>query len=210
MYLLIGPLSKQELEGISLKYNNEVLSPIFSKIICEVENFKHSGTLTDFRNDSIENEIQKYYKPKDVYYNLIHNRVQNYKVKNISSSELSDWQYIISVWIDSIDFICICRQEEDSIDRDGFGRINYISYHCNIFISNNYIEPTIFENSYGIAWIHEVLSRKDQLVEFLKRNRIMFIEIELDKGVLNNDFLVSKTNLKVIEQKFLEKYDSCL
>lgn len=210
MYLLKGPLTTQELEKITLKYNNNILSPVFSKIKSEIQYFTGINSLSNFRNESIESEIQKYYQPKDIYYNMIHNKVRNYKVKNISTSELSDWEYIISVWIDSIDFVCICRQEEDSKDRDGFDRINYISYHCNIFVSNNYIEPIIFANSYGIAWIHELLSRKDKLFEFLKRKEIMFIEIELEKGVLNNEFLSSEINLKIVEQKILGKYDSRL
>ncbi|TQR19920.1 hypothetical protein [Psychrobacillus vulpis] len=210
-FIMVGPLSKNELEKISENYSeNTILCSVISRLIHEVINLNDYEKIILPDNSILREEIKKYHQPKKLYYNSF-KKLHKYNILEIDTPELKDWLYYIEAWIDCIDFICICKQETEKIDSDtGSANINYLSYHCNIFVSNDYIEPTIFLNSEGFAWIHEYGNRKNTLIEFLDDLGLFYLVIDLEDNVLNREFLKSQNNFRDLEKKILEKYDSKL
>ncbi|MFK4467481.1 hypothetical protein [Bacillus sp. RC252] len=207
IFLLVGPLKKNELSTISEKYsNNIILHSVITRLTSEITNLKNFEEIIVSDVVTLRDEIKKYHAPKELYFNTFNNKLYKYNMVEFDTPELQDWIYWIDAWIDSIDFVCICKQ---TIDPD-VKSINYLSYHFNVFVSNSYIEPTIFVNNDGFAWIHEYGSRENKLINHLNELGLLYLEVDLDKNILNKDFFKKATNLINLETKIKEKYDSKL
>ncbi|MGH1287780.1 P-loop NTPase fold protein [Bacillus toyonensis] len=207
IFLLIGPISKNNLDEIGEKYtDNKILHPVITKLKSELINLKNYEEITKSETITLREEISKYHEPKLLYYSYFDNKLNKYKIEKVDKSDLKDWKYYIEAQIDSIDFVCICKQTIDPDTRS----INYISYHCNFFASNNYMNPTLYLNNDGIAWSHEAAHNKNYLIEYLENIGVFYVEIELDENVYNEDFFKSENNLIDLENKIREKYDAVL
>ncbi|PEA56050.1 hypothetical protein CON64_05305 [Bacillus pseudomycoides] len=207
IFLLVGPISKNELDKISEKYNNNIiLHSVITRVKSEIIKLEKFEEILVAETATLRDEIKKYHEPKELYYNSFNNKLNKYNIIKFDTPELQDWIYCIDAWIDSIDFVCICKQTRDP----NVNPINYLSYHCNVFVSNSYIEPTIFVNNNGFAWIHEYGNRKNTLIDHLNDLGLFYLEIDLDENILNKDFFKKATNLMDLETKIKEKYDSKL
>lgn len=203
LYTLVGQIRESELNELSNKYSeNLYVVAIIKKLIEDIRNTSIKDISQMVRQTTLIEEIVRYHPPKKLYYNSFDNL--NYHFFEYKTTELKDWIYYIGAWFDSIDFVCLSRQTINSRD------INPVSYHCNIFVSNNYTEPTVLVNSGGIAWTHEYGNRKNELVEFLDSQGILYVEIDLQENVLNNEFLKNSIGLEEIKEKIKQKYDSIL
>ncbi|MGS0591270.1 hypothetical protein [Bacillus pretiosus] len=207
LFSLVGPINKNELNTISEKYsNNMILHSVITRLTSEIINLKNFEEIVVSDVVSLRDEIKKYHTPKELYFNTFNNKLHKYNIVEFNTPELQDWIYWIDAWINSIDFICVCKQ---TIDPD-LKSINYLSYHCNVFVSNSYIEPTVFVNNDGFSWSHEYGDRENTLINHLSELGLFYLEVNLDKNILNKDFFKKVTNLINLETKIKEKYDSKL
>lgn len=207
IFLLIGPISKNTLDEISEKYtDNKILHSVITRLKTEIMNLKNFEEIITPETITLEEEISKYHERKQLYYSYFNNRLHKYKVENVDSPNLKDWKYYIAAQIDSIDFVCICKQTIDPENRS----INYMSYHCNFFTSNEYMNPVLYLNNEGVAWSDEAAYNKDYLIEYLEKVGVFYLEIDLEENVYNEDFFRNDNNLIDLENKIREKYDAVL
>ncbi|MFJ7512581.1 P-loop NTPase fold protein [Peribacillus simplex] len=201
---VVGQLSMLEMEKIRDRFaRNELLNSVLLRV--EQLIIMQKGLASIIKGEdpiSLLEEIKKYHHPKEIHLYGLHRVkkiINEYKIVILETSEKKELIDIIEVWIDCIDFICITRQKKES-------GINNISFHCNIFTSSHYTEPTLFVNDRGFAWNHEYYSRGEELKKYLKEKKIPFIELELEE-VLNNHIFTEYSYQKKIVGLLEQKYD---
>ncbi|MGJ3194707.1 P-loop NTPase fold protein [Peribacillus frigoritolerans] len=197
---VVGQLSMIEMEKIRGRFaRNELLNSVLLRVEELIIVQKDlASIIKDEDHISLLEEIKKYHHPKEFHLDRVENIINEYKIVNLNTSDKDKLIDFIEGWIDCIDFICITRQEKER-------SINNISFHCNIFTSSHYTEPTLFLNDRGFAWNHEYYGERVVLKEYLNNKKIPFIEMELEK-VLNNHIFTEYSYQKMILGLLLQKY----
>lgn len=184
-------ITEQELCEIDTLYNssNVLLNSVLKKVKSII--IEYNDCLDHELANTLKEELVRYYPTQERF-----PEVKAYQPTILETTDLSVLFRIIDIYYDSIDGVIICKEETERT-------INNISYTANILISNDYMPSIMFLNKGGFAWNHEGAHKYKEMLEYLNKIKIKYIDIQLPA---NKTIIEEINNLVPMIDEFDKKY----